>query len=419
MVIAFRRFVLPVTALMLLHLPAHAEPSADGDAGAAKVLQVNTDFPGGSAKVLAIDQQDRLIRLNPSPHQDRGWAVWWYIHVRGITPGETISLDVGDAPWATPDRAAFSTDNVNWTQTATGQRDAIAKRILYTQQIDAGEAWFAWGPPFLPQDTAELFRWAVQQCPHAEPLELCRTRQQRPVLALRIVEPGVPDEQRSGIWVQARQHAWESGSSWVCHGMIDWLVSDDPRAVRLRRQATITFVPIMDVDNVTFGAGGKNQVPHDHNRDWTDNPYWPEVAAAMRQIKQQDAAGRFDLFIDLHNPGARSKHPFYYVTPRSLLREPGPSNLDRFLLVSRLEMDGPLSYVGETEESGPGYDAQWKTISKNWVSLNTRPHVVAVTLETAWNTPHSTTGGYQTLGRQLGMAVERYLRTSPRAEATE
>ena len=35
-------------------------------------------------------------------------------------------------------------------------------------------------------------------------------------------------------------------------------------------------------------------------------------------------------------------------------------------------------------------------------------------LETAWNTEHSQPHGYQTVGRQLGRAIERYLRTEPR-----
>ena len=52
-----------------------------------------------------------------------------------MTPGETITLDVGDAPWATPDRAAFSLDNKTWKHTSPGKRDG--KRIVYQQKVDA------------------------------------------------------------------------------------------------------------------------------------------------------------------------------------------------------------------------------------------------------------------------------------------
>ena len=77
-------------------------------------------------------------------------------------------------------------------------------------------------------------------------------------------------------------------------------------------------------------------------------------------------------------------------------------------------MTGPLAYQGEVHESGAKYDRNWKKIGKNWVALNTRDHVVAVTLETAWNTPHSTTDGYQQVGRELGLAIERYFRGTTR-----
>ncbi len=380
------------------------------DAGApGNALSVSIDFPGGSGKVIEIDQESRLIRLVPTPHKDRGWQCWWYVLVKGIRHGETIAIDVGNAPWATPDRAAFSIDNRRWHQTAKGTRDG--KRIVYRQRVAAGSAFFAWGPPFVPEDARTLCEQAAAACPHAEAFTLCRTRADRAVPALRI-EPRADHVQRTrGVWVQARQHAWESGSSWVCRGFVEWLVSNDERARLLREKSRITVIPIMDIDNVTIGAGGKGQMPQDHNRDWSDEPYWPSVAAAQRHIREMDVADHFDLFIDLHNPGANSKDPFFYISPRKELSDVGERNVDRFLLDVKEEMVGPLVYRGQIIESGASYDkAMWEEISKNWVTLNCRPHVVAVTLETAWNTPHSTTDGYLTVGRQLGLAIERYLR---------
>jgi hypothetical protein len=48
-------------------------------------------------------------------------------------------------------------------------------------------------------------------------------------------------------------------------------------------------------------------------------------------------------------------------------------------------------------------------MSKNWVTAHAPPHAVAVTLETAWNTEHSTTDGYRRLGKQLGEAIAKFL----------
>jgi zinc carboxypeptidase len=393
-------------AVLLLLLPWRP-PAKAAD------LEVKINFPGGSGKVSSIDQRKRIIRLSPSFHKDLGWVCWWYIKVVGIRPGETITLDLGDGPFATPDRASYSTDNETWRQTKMGMR--WGNRIVYQQAIDAKEAWFAWGPPFVSEDSLKTCKSAAKRCRHAKHFEMCKSRGGRPVPALRVSEPGAKEADRHGVWVQGRQHAWEAGSSWVCRGFTEWLVSDDPRAESLRQKTDVTVVPVVAVDNVELGAGGKDQVPHDHNRDWGDDPMFNVVDAAIKEIKAQNATGRFALFVDVHNSGAISKNPFYFTPPRSVLGERGDRNLDRFLAASREEIAGPLKFKGEAFESGPMYDKdRWTNIAKNWVCLNTADHVVSVTLEVPWNTKESTADGYLQLGREFGLATERYLRLPPR-----
>lgn len=378
----------------------------------AENLAVRIDFPGGSGEVQRIDQEQRLVSLRPTAHPDRGWDCWWYARISGLRAGETLTLEVGSGPWATPDRATISTDGRVWTQSPAGKRNG--KEIVYQIPVTAGELWVAWGPPFLPADAEELIAAATKACSHAEAFTLCKSRGGRPVPGLRIMQKSESDGERYGLWIQARQHAWESGSSWVCRGLVEWLTSDDPRAELLRKRSRITIVPIMDIDNVALGAGGKEEKPRDHNRDWSLKPYHPAVAAAQKGIAEQNAGGRFDFFLDLHNPGAADLAPFFFLTPRSELKDLARRNLDRFLACAAAEMNGPLAYKGSTRESGPQYDKDWRSISKNWVSLHSRPHVVALTLETSWNTPASTTDGYRQLGREVGQAIERYLRESPR-----
>jgi murein tripeptide amidase MpaA len=137
--------------------------------------------------------------------------------------------------------------------------------------------------------------------------------------------------------LQARQHAWESGASWVCRGLAEWLAGDDPRARHLREKCEIYIVPIMDIDNTATGNGGKEALPQDHNRDWTDQPHHAEVAAAQKHLRRLSEQGRLALFVDLHNPGPSDKQPFFYVCPDETLVKVGRRNLDRWLTVCRAE----------------------------------------------------------------------------------
>ncbi len=382
---------------------------------AAAELSVRADFEGGSAKVENIDQANAVIRFKPGGDPARGWPCWWYFQVNGIQPGRTITveLDMAGVPisagWAMPNQATFSTDRKSWQHTAPGEKRD--KRVLYRQRIDAPQAWFAWGPPFLPSDAQQLVDRAARECCDAKAFELCRTPKGRPVPALRVSRPSDANARRYGVWINARQHAWESGSSWVCCGLTEWLVSDDRRAASLRKMADVVVVPIMDVDQVAEGQGGKNQRPHDHNRDWSEKPLYPAVAAAQREIRSMEKADRFHFYLDLHNPGWNDLVPFFFLPGKN--EHPGASwaNAERFLAAARKEATGPIVYKGRFSQTGPKYDPKaWQVMSEHWVRRNVGEQAVVFSLETPWNTPQSTMAGYTAFGRQLGMAIERYFR---------
>lgn len=372
---------------------------------ASAQVKVDSDFPGGSGVVQEIDQDSRFIRLLPDDHPGRGWRCWWYVKLTGLTPGTTFTLEVGEAPWATPDRATLSLDGgKTWQHSEAGVRNG--KQIRYELPAEQDSLLVAWGPPFVPADAAALVQRLAQSSAAAEAFVLCRTREGRETPALRVAsQQNDQTGPRPLIWIQARQHAWESGASWVCRGFTEWLLSDASEARALRQQAEVVIVPIMDIDNVHRGAGGKNQSPQDHNRDWSDQPHWRAVAAAQAEIGVAAAENRLAMFIDLHNPSARDRQPYFYLPPRDMLPEQGRENLDLFLTTAKENIRGPLRFAGRVIESGPRYDPKaWKFISKNWVARLGTP-AVAVTLETAWNTPHSTTDGYMTVGRQLGLTL--------------
>ena len=379
-------------------------------------LALQADFEGGSAKVVSIDQGKGIIRFRPGGDPSLGWPCWWYFLVTGVQPGRTITLelDMTQSPispgWAMPDRATFSTDRKQWKHTPPGEKQT--KSITYRQRVDAERVWFAWGPPFLPTDAAELVQRAAEKCPSAQPFQLCRTSDGRPVPALRVAQPGDANTRKQGIWIHARQHAWETGSSWVCCGLAEWMVSDDPRAESLRKKADIVLVPIMDVDNVARGQGGKNQRPHDHNRDWSEIPRFPAVAAAQREIRAMEKAGRFHFYLDLHNPGWNDLSPFFNSPEKS--EHPGASfaSVERFVAGARQEITGPIAYKGIFRQTGPKYDPKaWQVMSEHWVRRNVGPQAIVMALEIPWNTPQSTVEGYKVFGRQLGLAIESYFRT--------
>ncbi len=429
--------VIGLSSALAMGLIGPNQASADPTTESTK-LRFSSDFEGGSGELLELSPQKQHVRFRPSSDPRFGWPCWWYFRLDGIDPGRPITFEVDAtgvrkadggnqqadgrplaASWMMPRQAFYSTDGENWEQTGAGVRagDEGGSRMTWTAIVATTSAWFAWGPPFVPSDARSLVDRVAGPSPHAEAFVLARTREGRSVPALKFSAAGdAVDEARYGVWIQARQHAWESGSSWVCRGLTDWLAGDDPLAAWLRRRADVVIVPIMDIDNTYRGAGGKGQLPQDHNRDWSETPHWRSTAAAMQGIRDLDHADRFDLFVDLHNPAPGDQQPYFFYPPDEELSERGRRNGTAFFEACRAKITGPLTLSPRRRVSGKAYDPiLWERISKNWVVANTSEHVVAVTLETAWNTPASNQHGYSTVGRQLGAAISEYLQGGPRS----
>jgi hypothetical protein len=114
------------------------------------------------------------------------------------------------------------------------------------------------------------------------------------------------------VFVRARAHPWESGSSWVAHGLIQRLLKDDADAKTFLRQYTLYILPMANKDGVARGMTRFNLRGKDLNRNWdkpADPHLAPENAALERWLEAAIAAGRRPhLAIELHNDGRGLLH---------------------------------------------------------------------------------------------------------------
>ena len=368
--------------------------------------KVSHDFPGGNMQVVKMDAEKNMLRFRPINHNNRGWHCWWYFKMEGFTKGETWKFQLEGSGFTTPRQAAFSTDNHTWQHTKPGKKEK--NLITYELEVLSCTLWLAWGPPFQLEHANKLVDKVARANIGAEKFTLTTSKDGHKV-------PGLKWEPKAGkevpaIWIQARQHAWEAGSSLVGKGMTLWLASADKDAKWLRENVVIYYVPIMDVDNVQRGAGGKNQIPHDHNRDWGEEPIHPEVEAAQKLIKQLDRDYNFAFFIDLHNPGPGDRKPFFFGSPKDHVPEERANKQASFMKVCQKNLGKePLGFNSNLRITGANYHPLWRRISKNWVARNTQKGSISLTLETSWDTPNSHQTGYQRYGAALGRSISQFL----------
>ena len=83
------------------------------------------------------------------------------------------------------------------------------------------------------------------------------------------------------VWLMCRQHAWESGTSFVGEGAIRFLLSDE--AAPLRRSLVFKILPMMDPDGCAHGGVRFNRHGYDVNRNWDSAD--PENAESRRLMQ--------------------------------------------------------------------------------------------------------------------------------------
>jgi hypothetical protein len=168
---------------------------------------------------------------------------------------------------------------------------------------ERNRVWIAHIVPYLQSDLSRLLR-ETQGSPYLRREVIGKSVQGRDLLLLTVTSSRAPETSRKVIWLMARQHAWEAGTSWVIDGALRYLLSSDPQAIQLRNAYVFKMLPMCDPDGVVRGGVRYNLHGYDLNRNWDafDAKLMPEIFAEHRAIiAWVDAGNRIDFFLNLHN----------------------------------------------------------------------------------------------------------------------
>ncbi|WP_291985070.1 M14 family zinc carboxypeptidase [Luteitalea sp.] len=298
---------------------------------------------------------------------------------------------------------ATSADGELWTTVPTVALPGNRVRVTLTMPGDT--LYVARMQPYQLSDLDRLVTKARGSA-HAEVTTIGTTVQGRPLEIVRIGREDAPHR----VFLRARAHPWESGSSWVMQGLVDRLLRDDAEAARWRAAFTVYVLPMANKDGVARGGTRFNVNGKDLNRNWdrpADPVLVPENAALERWLEALIARGRRpDLAIELHNDGRGLLH---------LSRPPVPGLTEHLARMARFEAilrartwftEGHTE--GDFRNSGTlgdgwleryGIDALVHELNANWVEGRK-----AYTSATLW----------QEYGASLPAVFEEYLRTTRR-----
>jgi hypothetical protein len=288
-------------------------------------ITFNTNFEGGSI--------GRIEKLTPTTfrlhvqgqHDERGrnrQASWFYIrmdHVQGRDLTLTLTDLIGeydDKPGAVPGGPdilpVFSEDSgQTWHHFPTGTWDDQKKEMTLNLRPAADSVLLAHIAPYTPSDLNRLLA-DVSRSRNAVIEVIGKTALGHDLHLITISDPEIPDQDKRSLWLQARQHAWEAGTSYIAEGALRFLISEDPAAKEIRRTTIFRCIPLVDVDGALTGKVRFNANGYDVNRHWDQvdlrHPEFlrlmPEIWYTKKAIVNVAAARAghgIDLLVNLHN----------------------------------------------------------------------------------------------------------------------
>ncbi len=155
----------------------------------------------------------------------------------------------------------------------------------------------------------ESLRESIRKSPRVRIDAIGKTAGGRELEIIRIGSGRAPYR----VFLRARAHPWESGSSWVVEGLIRRLLNtQDDGARKFLEASDVYILPMANQDGVARGMTRFNIRGKDLNRNWdkpADPELAPENAALERWLEGMIAAGRRPhLAIELHNDGRGLLH---------------------------------------------------------------------------------------------------------------
>jgi hypothetical protein len=363
-------------------------------------VELRTDFEGASiGSVERVGDQTFNLTIRFDTNSE---LLNWYsfrIATQGSIPLTFRITNAGQtsvAPAWPICRPALSTDGgTTWQRTPDVVYDGQTFSFTHTPASNAD--WVAYVPVY------NFSRWTgivedIRNHPRVTSLRvIANSLNGNPIHLVEVTDPAIAEENKTIVWVTARQHPMEAGGSWMAEGMLNWLLGGSPQAAELTRRSVVFLVPFMNPDGVLLGNYRVNSLGMNLNRVWDDPQpeFAPSVAAVEREMESAVASGReIEIFVDFHTWSTKLEN-FLIYTSAEASSTAMAAEIEAFMeLMSEINPD----FSADRAIAGGGTDTR---LARPWAFQTLG--IQAVTFEGAYQ--------YVDYGPNRGqyMTAERYL----------
>ena len=367
-------------------------------------VSVFSDFENGNVEFIAYDSVLNKIIIEPSlENKINTTKCWFYFGITNYDTTQHLTIEYYyTAHVIAPKNPVYSYDKKKWFRLEANYSEIRAKNVKHKFLKDT--VYFAAGYPY-SYSKVLYFVDSISQNPYIDTTTLVFSENRRRVPMFVVKDTS--ETPTDLIWIIGRQHAFETTMNYVLEGIVNFLISDNEKAVKLRKNTIIYVVPMMDVDNVVLGASGRMQKPIDFNRDWSEKPHWNAVKMVQQKIYQTSQLYNYRLFFDVHSTFPGATKPIFGFFNEYYKGTDGYNNLRTFLKIFKKNAGYNLDEI-----SGNMNENYADAYSCGIVDTAINVADFATTIECDWTTNHNskslTIMELKNVGRLIGETICDY-----------
>ena len=357
------------------------------------------------------------------------WRTWWYLQLHDIPTGTPLEITVNDHGWPYYYVPVYSYDGETWHH--MDESEVTMTRydtLLVEKTFERDTVWLARFFPYTETDL-KAFLDAIDDSPHLTREVIGQTKQGRDIEMLTVTDTEVENRDKKRIWIHARTHPAETGSSFLLEGLLRFLLGDSADADTARSSFVFNIVPMHNVDGVV--VGNYRSTPDSINLEvsWAIDAEEPrrlkkdvpqEVAVLHQTITRLlsgDGALPITVALNLHSSNHAPDTPVFFFPhfgPEELgyTREEARLWHDQERFIRAVEYhygDGLVRPL--PAEGGSGFASS--SYVETWWWQNFAADVMAITLETVYGRAGFapkwvTRDNLRDLGRAVGHALLDY-----------
>ncbi|OUM69367.1 hypothetical protein PIROE2DRAFT_2661 [Piromyces sp. E2] len=254
-------------------------------------LIFNADFESGnldSVQKYSYCEYDLYIRPDPSANNNRqGHRVWFYFQIKNTEKNQRVILNIvnfskakmalyrqGATPVVKSDKrpewVRLPKDTVFLHRSNRHKKNYVLS-IAFCFDDPDDTYYFAFSFPYTyTQLQNYLKNLEERNLPFLKRsfIGYSVEKKRLDLLTISNIENFNKPGKKKTVCITSRVHPGESPSSYVCEGLIDFLVSNDPIAKILRDNLIFKIIPCLNPDGVYHGNYRTCTLGYDLNRNW-------------------------------------------------------------------------------------------------------------------------------------------------------